>query len=140
MVLSAHEHHAPRNPPGRGTATGDPGQKAKTGKGKTTIPKPALAEIQSLVVELEKEIHGAVRAVREGINAPGVLGKLVDLGFARDSEGEGEGSDGDDLAALADVLEMVSDEVKMETICGKIKDSWEDALDGVLAVKVKIWK
>lgn len=116
------------------------GKKAKTGKGKTTIPKPALAEIQSLVVELEKEIHGAVRAVREGINAPGVLGKLVDLGFARDSEGEGEGSDGDDLAALADVLEMVSDEVKMETICGKIKDSWEDALDGVLAVKVKIWK
>lgn len=120
------------------------GKKAKTAKGKTTIPKPALAEIQALVVELEKGIHGAVRAVREGINAPGVLGKLVDLGFARDGEGDGqgkgEGTDGGDLAALADILEMVSDEVKMETICGKIKDSWEDALDGVLAVKVKIWK
>lgn len=118
------------------------GKKAKTAKGKT-IPKETLAEIQTLAVDLEKEIHDAARKVKEGINAPGVLGKLVDLGFARDGdadrEGEGEGEKSE-VAALGDILEKVSDEVKMETICGKIKDSWEDALDGVLAVKVKLWR
>lgn len=112
-------------------------KKAKTAKGKASISKPALAEIQELVVQLEAEIHGAVRGVRDGINRAGVLGKLVDLGFAR----EGEEADGDGgLAQLGEVLELVSDEVKMETICGRIKESWEDALDGVLAVKVKLWK
>jgi N-terminal acetyltransferase B complex non-catalytic subunit len=116
------------------------GKKAKMAKGKT-IPKDALAEIQTLVVELEKEIHDAARKVKEGINAPGVLGKLVDLGFARDGDGDGQGEgENSEVATLGDILEKASDEVKMETICGKIKDSWEDALDGVLAVKVKLWK
>ncbi|KAK5064177.1 hypothetical protein LTR84_000009 [Exophiala bonariae] len=113
-------------------------KKAKSGKGKASIPKPALVEIQDLVGQLEGEIHGAVRAVRDEINRAGVLGRLVDLGFARVGD-DGEGADGG-LGALGEVLELVSDEVQMETICGRIKDSWEDALDGVLTVKVKLWK
>lgn len=117
------------------------GKKAKTAKGGKTIPKDALAEVQALVVQLEKEIHDAARAVKDGINAPGVLGKLVDLGFARsDADGDAEGAGDATAGVLGDILEKVSDEVKMETVCGRIRDSWEDALDGVLAVKVKLWK
>jgi len=114
------------------------GKKSKTAKGSKTIPKDALAEIQALVGQLEGEIHGAARAVKEGIGAPGVLGKLVDLGFARFEGEDGEGAAG--LGGLGDVLEKVSDEAQMETVCGRVRDSWEDALDGVLAVKVKLWK
>ncbi|KEF53835.1 uncharacterized protein A1O9_10237 [Exophiala aquamarina CBS 119918] len=123
------------------------GKKAKTAKGGRTAPRDALAEIQTLVGQLEKEIHAAARQVKDGISAPGVLGKLVDLGFARsdaDADGVGAGAADADATAtagvLGDVLESVSDEVKMETICGRIRDSWEDALDGVLAVRVKLWK
>jgi len=58
------------------------------------------------------------------------LGRLVDLGMARDG----------DFAQLEGVVERLCDEVTMETICGRLKESWEDALDGVLAVKVKLYK
>ena len=113
---------------------GQLGKKTKTPKGKA-IPKGKIAELQDHVVALETEIHAQVRRVKEAINAPGVLGKLVDLGFGRDDGGNGDGFD-----AVGEILEKVCDEVAMETICGRVRDSWEDALDGVLAVKVKIWK
>ncbi|EXJ79045.1 hypothetical protein A1O3_08546 [Capronia epimyces CBS 606.96] len=96
------------------------------------VPQETLTELQKLVVEIERAVHDDARDLKSQINAPGVLGKLVDTGLARDDAG--------DLAELAALLEMLCDEVTMETICGDMKESWDDALDGVLAVKVKFYK
>ncbi|EXJ96403.1 hypothetical protein A1O1_01529 [Capronia coronata CBS 617.96] len=96
------------------------------------VPPETLTGLQNQILELERAVHAAARELKGQINAPGVLGKLVDLGMARDEAGK--------LAELASLLETLCDEVTMETICGHMKESWEDALDGVLAVKVKLYK
>ena len=82
------------------------------------------------MLELEQSIHAGAKRMKNEINAPGVLGKLVDLGMAREGE----------LSELEGVLEQLCDEVTMETICGRLKESWDEALDGVLAIKVKVYK
>ncbi|KIX00353.1 uncharacterized protein Z518_10492 [Rhinocladiella mackenziei CBS 650.93] len=109
------------------------GKRAKMAKPKAvSISKETLAEIHTLVSDLEQQIHSDARDIKEQINAPGVLTRLVDLGMAR--EGDVANSE------LESLLEKLCDEVTMETICGRLKESWEDALDGVLAVKVKWFK
>ncbi|KAL2421185.1 hypothetical protein ABEF95_005400 [Exophiala dermatitidis] len=100
-------------------------------KASVAVSRDTLVKLQKLVVDMEDTIHQEARDLKANVNAPGVLGKLVDLGLARDEDSE--------LAGLADVLDKLCDEVTMETICGRIKDSWDDALDGVLAVKVKVY-
>ncbi|KAH0842403.1 hypothetical protein FOPE_07224 [Fonsecaea pedrosoi] len=107
------------------------------------IPKDLISEIQSLITDLESQILTDVRELKSSINEPGVLGKLVDLGMARRGS-DAEGSDGTEGDALPggekweNLIESICDEVTMETICGEIKDSWDDALDGVLGGKGKI--
>ncbi|KAJ4505984.1 hypothetical protein HRR83_008499 [Exophiala dermatitidis] len=105
--------------------------KKSKSKSKTSVAvaRDTLVKLQKLVVDMEDTIRQEARDLKDQVNAPGVLGKLVDLGLARDEDSE--------LAGLADVLNKLCDEITMETICGRIKDSWDDALDGVLAVKVK---
>ncbi|OAL23800.1 hypothetical protein AYO22_06119 [Fonsecaea multimorphosa] len=108
----------------------------------SSVSKEMISEIQSLVTDLEAKILADARDLREAINEPGVLGKLVDLGMAR--RGSDSGAQGSDDAPLPvgekweNLLESLCDEVTMETICGAIKDSWNDALDGVLGGKGKI--
>lgn len=115
---------------------------SKRAKGKSkaaaAIPKDDVSKLQGLVAEIEKHIHDNARRVKEEINASGVLGKLVDLGYGR--KVDGAVSDTVDLAALEEALVKVIDEPTMETICGRIKESWEDTLDGILAIKVRLYK
>lgn len=89
-----------------------------------------LSDLQTFTTDLERQIHDDARVLKAQVGAPGVLGRLVDMGMAREGH----------FAALAGVLEKMVDEVTLETICGRIKESWEDALDGVLAVGVKLYK
>ncbi|KIW26278.1 uncharacterized protein PV07_09389 [Cladophialophora immunda] len=110
-----------------------------------SVSKEAVSEIQSLVTELEAQILADARALKSAINEPGVLGRLVDLGMARrGSDGDGVGNaQGDDALPPGDekwegLVESICDEVTMETICGAIKGSWDDALDGVVGGKGKI--
>jgi N-terminal acetyltransferase B complex non-catalytic subunit len=35
------------------------------------------------------------------------------------------------------MLEGLADATSLEVLCGDMRESWEDALDGILAVKVK---
>ncbi|KAK4940477.1 hypothetical protein LTR10_019461 [Elasticomyces elasticus] len=106
------------------------GKSSKTKTSAATVDKQTLSELQDLVVALEKQIHDDARELKAQVNAPGVLGKLVDWAFGR----------GEPFTKLEGVLEKLCDGVTMETICGGLKESWEDALDGVLAVKVKVYK
>lgn len=115
-----------------------------------TVTKASISELQSLVTALEAQIHADARWMKSQMNEPGVLGKLVDLGMARradpdpqtDADGKGawfwnELEAGEDWETL---MESLCDEATMETICGKYRESWDDALDGILVTKVRVAK
>jgi len=120
--------------PGLLSAKGSKTSKSKQPKATAgvVVTTETLSELSTLAADLERAIHDDAKDLKDQVNAPGVLGRMVDLGMAR------EGGDfGGDVEGL---LEKLCDEVTMETICGRLKESWEDALDGVLAVKIKIYK
>jgi hypothetical protein len=54
----------------------------------------------------------------------------MDVGLGRDEEK-------DELSPVGKVLEGLADATSFEVLCGDMRESWEDALDGILAVKVK---
>ena len=87
-------------------------------------------------MDAEGRVHEQTRKVREGINAPGVLGKLVDLAAGRSEQHGLEG----EAQAFASEIESFCSEVELESCCSEMKDSWEDALDGILAVEVRFTK
>jgi len=108
-------------------------RKPKTSKSKNpAVPKARLTSLQKLVAEVEASVHDNTRRIKAELNKPGVLGKLMDLGMGR--------NDQDELGPIGNVLEGVADAATIETFSGDMRDSWEDALDGILAVKVKILK
>jgi N-terminal acetyltransferase B complex non-catalytic subunit len=103
----------------------------------SSVTKEQISELQSLVTDLEAQIHKLARAMKAQLQEPGVLGKLVDLGMAR--RGGHPQSMWEALDASQDwetLMESLCDEATMETICGRYRESWDDALDGVLATKV----
>jgi N-terminal acetyltransferase B complex non-catalytic subunit len=105
--------------------------KPNKSKGQTgPISKDKIVEMQKLVEEVEKSVHDSARKLKSELNAPGILGKLMDIGLGRDEE-QGE------LSPVGKVLEGLADATSFEVLCGDMRESWEDALDGILAVKVK---
>jgi N-terminal acetyltransferase B complex non-catalytic subunit len=107
--------------------------KAKPNKSKSQagpISKDKIAEMQKLVEEIETSVHDSARKLKSELNAPGILGKLMDIGLGRDEEK-------DELSAVGKVLEGLADATSFEVLCGDMRESWEDALDGILAIKVK---
>ncbi|KIW72064.1 hypothetical protein, variant [Phialophora macrospora] len=115
-----------------------------------SVGKEAVSELQRLVAELEAQVHADARWMKAQINEPGVLGKLVDLGMARqaipDAADAGDGKAAwmwDELDTGREweqLMESLCDEATMETICGRYRESWDDALDGILVTKVRVVK
>jgi len=109
------------------------GKRSKASKSKAAaVSKDRLIGLQKLVSEVEASVHDSARKLKAEINKPGVLGMLMDLGCGRNEQ--------DELNSIGKVLEQLSDEAALETFSGYMRDSWEDALDGILAVKVKVPK
>jgi N-terminal acetyltransferase B complex non-catalytic subunit len=108
--------------------------KAKPNKSKSQagpISKDKIADMQKLVEQVETCVHDSARKLKSELNAPGILGKLMDVGLGRDEEK-------DELSPVGKVLEGLADVTSFEVLCGDMRESWEDALDGILAVKVKV--
>ena len=119
------------------------GKVAKAGS-LASVSKETISELQSLVAELEAQIHNDARTMKSAIDGPGVLGKLVDLGMARQRVVDDD--DGDDSSKVTEwmwdgiknreewesLMDGLCDEVTMETICERMRESWDDTLDGVL--------
>ena len=106
------------------------GGKSKGSKAKPVkMSKEKLAELERLVDQVESSVHQNARKLKQDINAPGMLGKLMDIGLGRNEL--------DELSQIGKAIEQLADAASLETFCGMIRDSWEDALDGVLAVKAK---
>ncbi|KAJ9633532.1 uncharacterized protein PV06_06173 [Exophiala oligosperma] len=103
--------------------------KGAKGKVAASPSKESLGDVRERVSELEKQIHDDARDLKEQVTAAGVLGKLVDVGLGR----EGVPSE------LGSIMQELCEESWMENYCGNMKESWEDAVNGVLAVKVKVY-
>lgn len=98
-----------------------------------SIPKETITKLQALVTAAEAAIHKQAKDIRNTLNEAGVLGKLVDLVTGRNEAGDQE--EGIGLA-----VEKMADGARLETFCGEMKESWVDAVDGILACKVKVFK
>lgn len=104
--------------------------KGGAGKSKTpTISKESMKELQDLGIAVQDRVHGDARRLKEGLNAPGVLGKLIDIILGKNSDGIRN--------QIGERIEELCGATALETCCGELKDSWEDALGGILAVKLK---
>ena len=95
--------------------------------------KETITKLQILVADAEAAVHKQAKRVKDTLNEAGVLGKLVDIVTGR-SEGEEQQS------SIGAAIEKQGDAARLETFCGEMKESWEDALDGVLACKIKVFK
>ena len=110
-------------------------KRPKTSKSKAptpTVHNDRLTSVQRLTVQVEASIQDSARKLRAEINMPGILGKLLDLGLARNEQ--------DEISPVGKVLEQLSEGAAMETFSGDMRDSWDDALDGILTVKVNVPK
>lgn len=85
-------------------------------------------ELQASIERVEKCIHDVTAKLRANLNGSGVLGHMVDVVFGRGGVGEAVGKE---MEGLGDA------ETVAEEFCGQVRDSWEDALDGLLAIGVK---
>lgn len=121
-----------------------------------TLPADQRMEVQGLVEQIEKGIHDSARVMKGNLNASGVLGGMIDVVFGRSAENDDSagGSDGHGhgpgqgekkgegiSTSFGKQLEKLLDaETVVEQFCGEVRQSWEDALDGVLSVRVKRYK
>ncbi|KAI9809860.1 MAG: hypothetical protein M1825_000293 [Sarcosagium campestre] len=95
--------------------------------GRDKISVNLVRKLQGLIVERYEQIRSAAMAIKDRLSESGVLGLLVDLLLGRLDEGQ-------DVIGVA--LDDLVGEPWMETFVSNVVDSWQDALDGVLGVKL----
>lgn len=114
-------------------------RKAKSKSSKPpSVPKNVVTELQEAVVAADRAIHQSARELKTAINEPGILGRLIEVVGGRLEQGHM--SENPEYKALAEEYADTYDELALEEYCGKMKDSWEEALDGILAIEVKMTK
>lgn len=119
--------------------------KAKT-KSKSKNPGLVLSADQQksmldLVLQIETSLHDSARTLKTNLTAAGVLGRMIDVVFGRIGDDAASGDDGGLGVAFGRELEQLPGaETVAERFCGEVKESWEEALEGVLAVRVRRWK
>jgi len=91
----------------------------------------SLEGLRHMVDKQAEAINAEARALKQSLNAAGVLGKIVDIVFGR-TEGAQEGEE-----KVSERIAALQGEAAVEEYSGAMRESWEDALDGVLAVKIK---
>lgn len=108
-------------------------EKDKAKQALTVNLKGRLGELRDAVAEQIKMVHDQTKELKETLSTPGVLNRLVDAVLAR-TDGVSEAQ-----RVLGERLQELQDEAAVEEFCGALKESWEDALDGILATKVRIF-
>ncbi|KAL4873208.1 hypothetical protein BDV12DRAFT_98695 [Aspergillus spectabilis] len=102
---------------------------SKKGLKGAKLPK---ARVESLL-DLGRKVHqGALantRILKKQVSESGKLGSLIDLVVAGSGTGE-------DSPQLRTELEMTFDTSSLELFCGELMESWDEALGGVIAVRV----
>ena len=85
---------------------------------------------KGIVTDIADNIRDNARLLKKNLAEPGVLGDLIDVVLERGEDGE--------CSTMGKELEQLLDEAQLERFCGSLRDSWDEALDGILAVKVKV--
>jgi N-terminal acetyltransferase B complex non-catalytic subunit len=93
------------------------------------LPSELLKRLHTLVCEVFEDVRSNTRALKQGLSESATLSTLIDLVNQGDPTDKYENS-------LQDVLGRVMDDSALEVFCGELRESWEEALDGVLAVKL----
>ncbi|KAJ5194007.1 N-acetyltransferase B complex non-catalytic subunit [Penicillium cf. griseofulvum] len=98
---------------------------AKTAK----LPAEQMKRLETLVREVFEDIRSNTRSLKQSLAESATLSTLIDLVKRGDTTDEYE-------KPLQDVMEKVMDESALELFCGELRESWEEALDGVLVAKL----
>jgi N-terminal acetyltransferase B complex non-catalytic subunit len=93
------------------------------------LPKDRVESLLDLGRKVHQGAHANIRALKKRLSEPGKLGSLMDLVVA----GKGIGEDGDQLRCE---LEKMLDTSSLELFCGELMESWDEALGGILAVRM----
>lgn len=93
------------------------------------LPKERVERLSTLVSEVYELVRANTRAMKQRVSASGILSKLVDLVI----QGDESAKSGKDVQ---DIVETTLDPANVELFCGSLMESWEEALDGVLGVKL----
>ncbi|KAL3437638.1 N-acetyltransferase B complex non catalytic subunit-domain-containing protein [Aspergillus tetrazonus] len=93
------------------------------------LPKDRVESLLDLGRKVHQGAHANIRALKKRLSEPGKLGSLMDLVVA----GKGIGEDGDQLRGE---LEKMLDTSSLELFCGELMESWDEALGGMLAVRM----
>jgi N-terminal acetyltransferase B complex non-catalytic subunit len=105
------------------------GLASKKGAKSAKLPKERVERLSTLVSEVYELVRANTRAMKQRVSASGVLSTLVDLVIQGDQSAKSEKD-------VQDIVETTLDPANVELFCGSLKESWEEALDGVLGVKL----
>lgn len=105
------------------------GLATKKGGKAAKLPKERVERLSTLVSEIYELVRSNTRALKQRVSASGVLSSLVDLVIQGDQSANSE-------KELQDILETTLDPSNVELFCGSLMESWEEALDGVLGVRL----
>jgi N-terminal acetyltransferase B complex non-catalytic subunit len=101
----------------------------KKGAKSAKLPKERVERLSSLVSEIHELVRSNTRALKQRISASGVLTSLVDLVIQGDQSANSE-------KEVQDILETTLDPSNVELFCGSLMESWEEALGGVMGVRL----
>ena len=93
------------------------------------LPTQRVERLSDLVVEVFELVRSNVRALKQQLSQAGVLTSLVDLVIQGDQSDKYQ-------KGLQETLEATLGLSEVELFCGSLMESWEEALDGVMAVKL----
>jgi N-terminal acetyltransferase B complex non-catalytic subunit len=101
----------------------------KKGAKSAKLPKERVERLSILVSEIYELVRSNTRALKQRVSASGVLTSLVELVIQGDQSAKSE-------KEVQDVLETTLDPSNVEMFCGALMESWEEALVGVMGVKL----
>ncbi|KAL2852865.1 N-acetyltransferase B complex non catalytic subunit-domain-containing protein [Aspergillus pseudoustus] len=102
---------------------------SKKGSKNAKLPKDRVTSLLDTARKVHQSAQANARALKNHVSESGKLGSLIDLVMA----GSGTAEDG---AQLRGELEKTIDTSSLELFCGELMESWEEALGGVLAVRL----
>lgn len=104
-------------------------QASRKGSKTMKLPKDRVDRLSTLVTEVFELVRANTKALKQRVSASGVLSGLVDL------VGQGDPSNkyGQELQQT---LDTTLDGSALEVFCGSLMESWDEALDGVMGVRI----
>ncbi|OQD85225.1 hypothetical protein PENANT_c010G02609 [Penicillium antarcticum] len=93
------------------------------------LPAEQLKRVTALVCDVFEDVRSNTRALKRGLSESATLSTVIDLVMQGDADDEYE-------KPLQNVLDRMMDASALEVFCGELRESWEEALDGVMTAKL----